>query len=62
MATAWVVYGNIRVAWQKLGWECSTLGYPTSDESTEGNNRTEKFERRSLACDMSTGSVTATVI
>ncbi len=57
---AWAVYGNIRVAWEKLGWERSTLGYPTSDERTDGNTRMQEFERGSLICDMSTGSVTVT--
>lgn len=41
---AHVVYGAIRQAWAKLGWE-RDLGYPISDERDGGRGREVHFER-----------------
>src|SRR3954447_300376 len=42
---AHAVYGDIRAAWAKNGWERGDLGYPTSDEFVEGGERRMNFER-----------------
>lgn len=39
------VYGLIRDAWAKGGWERGKLGYPTSDEFQDGVQRRQNFER-----------------
>jgi hypothetical protein len=33
---AHLVYGLVKAKWEKLGWERSTLGYPTTDETDTG--------------------------
>lgn len=42
---AHAVYGLIRDAWAKNGWERGELGYPTSDEFQDGAQRRQNFER-----------------
>lgn len=42
---AHAIYGLIRDAWAKGGWERGELGYPTSDEFQEGKYRRVNFER-----------------
>lgn len=39
------IYGLIRDAWAKGGWERGELGYPTSDEFQDGAQRRQNFER-----------------
>lgn len=42
---AWEVHGSIRDKWATLGWERSSLGYPTSDEhNLPGGGRVSKFQ------------------
>ncbi len=42
---ACAIYGAIRDRWASLGWETSTLGYPTSDEMDTGDGgRMNTFE------------------
>lgn len=41
---AWSVQGAIRDRWGSLGWERSTLGYPTSDEYGITNGRRNDFQ------------------
>ncbi|MBC6982953.1 hypothetical protein H8B08_14490, partial [Caulobacter sp. 17J80-11] len=42
---AHAVYGLIRDAWARGGWERGALGYPTSDEFQDGKYRRSNFER-----------------
>ncbi|MBC6980120.1 LGFP repeat-containing protein [Caulobacter sp. 17J80-11] len=42
---AHAVYGLIRDAWARGGWERGELGYPTSDEFQDGKYRRSNFER-----------------
>jgi hypothetical protein len=42
---AFAVYGLIRDAWAKGGWERGELGFPTSDEFQAGGFRRQNFER-----------------
>jgi len=42
---AHLIYGAIRAKWASMGWEKSSLGYPTSDEFAEGGYRRSNFER-----------------
>jgi len=42
---AFAVYGAIRDAWARAGWERSEIGYPTSDEFDENGGRRQNFER-----------------
>lgn len=42
---AQAVYGLIRDAWARQGWERGPLGYPTSDEYQDGKFRRSNFER-----------------
>ena len=39
------IYGAIRDAWAKQGWERGPLGYPTSGEHQDGKYRRVNFER-----------------
>ncbi|MCX7749531.1 MAG: hypothetical protein N2645_21950 [Clostridia bacterium] len=39
---AFAVYGSIRQKWAQLGWENSSLGFPTTDE-TDTYNKTGRF-------------------
>jgi len=43
------IHGDIRAKWASLGWEQSTLGYPTSDEvEAPDGGRISYFERGSI--------------
>jgi uncharacterized protein with LGFP repeats len=55
---AHVIYGLIRDKWAQLGWETSTLGYPTTDETgtPDGVGRYNHFERGSIYWTPSTGA------
>ena len=46
---AHAVYGAIRDAWARGGWERGELGYPTSDEFDTGGGRRQDFERGYIA-------------
>lgn len=47
---AHAIYGGIRDAWARAGWERGELGYPTSDEfDTGGGSRRQDFERGYIA-------------
>jgi hypothetical protein len=52
------VHGEIRQKWAKLGWELSTLGYPTSDETTtpDGVGRYNRFEKGAIYWTPATGA------
>ena len=54
------VHGAIRQKWADMGWERSTLGYPTSDETDEpnGSGRYSQFQHGSLHWNRATGVVT----
>ncbi|MFD8494623.1 AbfB domain-containing protein [Amycolatopsis sp. NPDC059657] len=55
---AHMVYGAIRDHWQKLGWENSYLGFPTTDESPAGNLRRSTFQFGNIDHDPSNGGRT----
>ncbi|MFE5702530.1 LGFP repeat-containing protein [Rhodococcus koreensis] len=42
--TEWEVCGAIRDKWAQTGWEGGTLGYPTSDELSNGDIRFNRFQ------------------
>lgn len=42
---AFTIYGAIRDAWAKGGWERGPMGYPTSDEFQDAWARRQNFER-----------------
>ena len=52
------VGGAIRNKWASLGWENSSLGYPTSDEYAIPGGRRSDFQGGSITWDASTGIVT----
>jgi hypothetical protein len=56
---AHAVSGAIRAKWASLGWEKSTLGYPTSDEFDIPGGRRSTFERGRIDFDAATGVATA---
>ena len=51
------VWGSMRAYWSSIGWENSTLGYPTSNEFTSGTSVRQNFQHGYLLVD-STGKVT----
>lgn len=53
------VVGNIRVAWERLGWETGVLGYPVEGEGpvTVENFVEQRFEHGTLSCNLSNGEV-----
>lgn len=53
---AFEVHGNIRLAWERVGWERGT-GYPVSDELLVDGRAVARFERSRLTCDLATGWV-----
>jgi GH25 family lysozyme M1 (1,4-beta-N-acetylmuramidase) len=55
---AWSVHGAIRAKWAQLGWERSTLGYPTSDEFAIPGGRRSNFEHGAIEWNASNGSTT----
>src|SRR4051795_7478644 len=42
-APAFLIYGLIRGKWQNVGWERSTLGYPTTDETNAGSGNGSRY-------------------
>lgn len=56
---AHAIYGLIRDKWAQLGWETSTLGYPTTDETgtPDGVGRYNHFQRGSIYWTPATGAV-----
>ena len=54
------VRGAIRQKWASLGWERSSLGYPTSNEFAVPGGRATDFERGRIRWDAATGQVTVT--
>ena len=52
------VGGAIRNKWQSLGWETSSLGYPTSDEYDIPGGRRSNFQGGTITWNASTGAVT----
>ncbi len=52
---AHAVYGAIRDAWARQGWEAGPLGYPTSDEFQDGKYRRVDFERGAIRWAPDTG-------
>jgi hypothetical protein len=55
---AHVVEGAILRRWAALGWERSSLGFPTSDEYAVPGGRRSDFEGGSITWDAATGLVT----
>ena len=55
---AFAVWGDIRKAWQRLGWESGPLGYPRTDETTppDGVGRFNHFTRGSIYWHPSVGA------
>jgi len=51
------IYGVIRAKWAEMGWERSTLGYPTSPEHDDPGGRIQRFEGGSLFWSPATGVV-----
>jgi len=54
---AQLVHGAIRDRWASMGWELSSLGYPTSDEFAVPGGRRSNFQRGSLTYRFSDGAV-----
>jgi hypothetical protein len=52
------VGGAIRNKWESLGWENSSLGYPTSDEYDISGGRRSNFQNGTITWNASTGVVT----
>ena len=52
-----VVLGAIRGTWASMGWETSSLGFPTSDEHDVPGGRASDVERGRLRWNASTGRV-----
>ncbi len=52
------VHGSIRAKWASLGWECSFLGFPLTDESTtpDGVGRYNHFQGGSVYWTPATGA------
>ncbi len=42
------VHGDIRQRWSEMGWERSSLRYPTSDELPDGEGRFSEFQGGSI--------------
>lgn len=57
---AWEVHGAIRSTWANMGWERSSLGYPTSDEYTVPgtSDRRNNFQGGTLTWHAANGTVT----
>nr|WP_042181154.1 AbfB domain-containing protein [Kibdelosporangium sp. MJ126-NF4] len=56
---AHAVSGAIRAKWASMGWEKSTLGYPTGDEVAIPGGRRSTFEHGRIDFDAATGVATA---
>jgi N-acetyl-anhydromuramyl-L-alanine amidase AmpD len=52
------VGGAIRNHWESLGWETSSLGYPTSDEYSVGPDRRNDFQGGTITWHSATGTTT----
>jgi uncharacterized protein with LGFP repeats len=52
------VGGAIRDRWAQMGWERSSLGYPTSDEYAIPGGRRNDFQHGTITFNASTGVVT----
>jgi uncharacterized protein with LGFP repeats len=55
---AWSVQGEIKNKWASMGWENSSLGFPTSDEYAVAGGRRSNFQGGTLTYSFSTGVVT----
>jgi uncharacterized protein with LGFP repeats len=55
---AWCVQGAIRDKWASLGWERSSLGYPTSDEYAITGGRRSNFQGGTITYNSATGQTT----
>lgn len=55
---AWCVQGAIRDKWASMGWEKSSLGYPTSDEYAVTGGRRSNFQHGTITYNSATGAVT----
>jgi len=55
---AWEVHGLIRQKYAELGWERSSLGYPTSNEYAVPEGRRNNFQRGTITYDAASGQVT----
>ena len=58
---AFEVRGAIRDRWSSVGWERSSLGYPTSDEYDISGGRRSDFQRGRIAWNRSTGDTSVTL-
>jgi uncharacterized protein with LGFP repeats len=54
------VYGAIRQAWARSGWELGPLGYPVSGEYDVPGGRANDFQKGRLVWNRATGAVTRT--
>jgi len=54
---AQLVHGAIRDRWASMGWERSSLGYPTSDEYAVPGGRRSNFQHGSLIYRFSDGAI-----
>lgn len=52
------VHGLIKDKWASLGWERSSLGYPTSDEYSVPEGRRSNFQHGTITYNASTGQTT----
>ena len=52
-----LVHGAIRGRWASMGWELSSLGYPTSDEQSVPGGRRSNFQHGSLTFRFSDGAI-----
>ncbi len=55
---AWEVHGHIRARWASMGWENSSLGYPTSNEYAVPEGRRGNFQRGTITWHAATGQTT----
>lgn len=55
-AEAYAVYGAIRARWSQLGWERSTVGYPTGNEYEVPGGRRNDFDRGTITWTARTGA------
>jgi len=50
------VHGAILATWARMGWETSSVGYPTSDEFGVNCGRESRFQRAGIFWNASTGA------
>lgn len=53
---AHAIYGAIRQKWASMGWERSSLGYPTTDEVQDGAFRRSDFEHGYIRWSVASGA------